>query len=85
MSDHKYRFISRWRVPGSTEQVAGVFFDPLQMAGWWPSVVCSADPVIDDLGHSVYRMVTKGWMPYTVHWQQPLNTHHLVWQYKLIG
>lgn len=67
-----YQFLSRWRVDGTCGEVADVLGDPLALPRWWPSVYLSVDqiapPDADGLGRRV-RLLTKGWLPYTIAWE----------------
>jgi hypothetical protein len=67
-----YQFFSRWRVDGTCGEVADVLGDPLALARWWPSVYLSVDeiapPDANGLGRRV-RLLTKGWLPYTIAWE----------------
>lgn len=68
---NEYHFVSVWRVPGTTGEVADVLRDPLDLVRWWPAVYLSAESLepADDrgLGQRV-RVRTKGWLPYTLTW-----------------
>ena len=67
-----YQFLSRWRVDGTCGEVADVLGDPLALPRWWPSVYLSVDqiapPDANGLGRRV-RLLTKGWLPYTIAWE----------------
>lgn len=69
---NEYHFITTWRVPGTTGEVADVLRDPLDLVRWWPAVYLSAEELepADDrgLGQRV-RLRTKGWLPYTLAWE----------------
>lgn len=74
-----YHFITRWRVEGSCGEVADVLGDPLELPRWWPSVYLSveeiAPPGADGLGRRL-RLKTKGWLPYTLHWEFVVVEHY---------
>ncbi|MFT3828010.1 MAG: hypothetical protein QM731_29095 [Chitinophagaceae bacterium] len=67
-----YRFISRWRVRGTTGEVADVLRDPLDLVRWWPAVYLAADEIAPPdergLGQRV-RLRTRGFLPYTLNWE----------------
>jgi hypothetical protein len=67
-----YHFVSRWRFDGTCGEVADVLGDPLALSRWWPSVYLEveeiAPPDASGLGRRV-RLVTKGWLPYTIRWE----------------
>jgi hypothetical protein len=69
---HDYHFISRWRVDATCGEVADVLGDPLALPRWWPSVYLSVEQLVppdaNNLGRRV-RLVTKGWLPYTIAWE----------------
>jgi hypothetical protein len=70
-SNH-YHFLSRWRVEGTCGEVADVLGDPLALARWWPSVYLHVEelepPDSRGVGRRV-RLLTKGWLPYTLQWE----------------
>jgi hypothetical protein len=67
-----YHFITHWRVNGTCGEVADIIGDPLALPRWWPSVYLSVDevepPGPGGLGRRV-RLLTKGWLPYTLTWE----------------
>jgi len=69
---NQYEFITRWRVEGTCGEVADVFNDPLALPVWWPSVYLGVEeirpPDARGLGRRV-RLLTKGWLPYTIRWE----------------
>ncbi|MGE3474123.1 MAG: polyketide cyclase [Vicinamibacterales bacterium] len=70
-SPDTYHFVTVWRVPGTTGEVADVLRDPLDLVRWWPAVYLSAQPLQGPdergLGQRV-RLRTKGWLPYELNW-----------------
>lgn len=66
-----YHFITRWRVPGTTGEVADILRDPLDLVRWWPSVYLVAEELEPSdergLGQRV-RLRTRGFLPYTLDW-----------------
>ncbi len=67
-----YHFITRWRVDGTCGEVADVIGDPVALTRWWPSVYLDveslAPPDARGIGRHV-RLLTKGWLPYTLQWE----------------
>lgn len=69
-SNH-YRFITRWRVRATAEEVYAILSQPLEYPRWWPSVYLtvrelqSGEP--SGKGRE-FRLHTKGWLPYTLDW-----------------
>jgi len=68
----EYHFLTHWRVEGTCGEVADVLGDRLALARWWPSVYLRVDELepadARGLGGRV-RAHTKGWLPYTIHWE----------------
>ncbi|HEX8161698.1 MAG TPA: SRPBCC family protein [Pyrinomonadaceae bacterium] len=67
-----YHFVSRWRVPGTVEEVADVLGDAEGLARWWPSVylkVETLEPGGERGAGKLVRLHTKGWLPYTLRWE----------------
>ncbi len=66
-----YHFITEWRVEGTAGEVADVLGDPVALARWWPAVYLDVEeiepPNASGLGRRV-RLLTKGWLPYTLRW-----------------
>ncbi|MGE3956668.1 MAG: polyketide cyclase [Vicinamibacterales bacterium] len=71
LSPNHYHFVTVWRVPGTTGEVADVLRDPLDLVRWWPAVYLNAEqlqaPDERGLGQRV-RLRTKGWLPYELNW-----------------
>jgi hypothetical protein len=69
---NEYHFVSRWRVEGTCGEVADVLGDPLALPRWWPSVYLNVEelepPDARGVGRRV-RLLTKGWLPYTLRWE----------------
>ncbi|MFN2582554.1 MAG: polyketide cyclase [Candidatus Dormibacteria bacterium] len=67
-----YHFRTRWRVPGTREEVADVLRDATDLVRWWPSVyldVRLVEPGDEDGVGRVVELWTKGWLPYTLQWR----------------
>ncbi|HEY3329424.1 MAG TPA: hypothetical protein VGK19_05345 [Capsulimonadaceae bacterium] len=83
MANNDYSFISRWRVKGRIDDVGAIFVDPADLPRWWPSVYRSVSvetpPGTDS---PVYSIVTRAWLPYSLHWRFKVNSanapHHYV-------
>jgi hypothetical protein len=72
MPANDYHFVTGWRVDGSCGEVADILGDPLALPRWWPAVYLAVEETRPGdergVGQRV-RMVTKGWLPYTLRWQ----------------
>lgn len=67
-----YRFVTRWRVAATREEVTSVLSDPTRLSRWWPSVYLEVRELEPGDEHGVGRVVdlyTKGWLPYTLRWR----------------
>ena len=72
MADHAYHFVTRWRVEGTCEEVAGILADAEGLARWWPAVYLKVETLEPGGEHGVGHRVrahTKGWLPYTLRWE----------------
>ncbi len=70
--DPKFRFVSRWHVLGTAEEVSGVLADAREFSRWWPSVYLDVEELEPGDQSGVGRRVrlhTKGWLPYTLDWE----------------
>jgi hypothetical protein len=71
MTANAYHFITRWRVPGTVEEVAEILAGATALPRWWPAVyldVQETNPGDDDgIGKEV-SLHTTGWLPYTLRW-----------------
>ena len=67
-----YHFITHWRVEGTCGEVADVIGDPFALTRWWPAVYLRVEelepPGSSGLGRRL-RLLTKGWLPYTLAWE----------------
>lgn len=63
-----YHFVTRWRVEGTPEEVFALIDEPLDLPRWWPSVYLAAEEEQTPRGQ-VFKLLTKGWLPYTLRWQ----------------
>ncbi|MEW6207448.1 MAG: polyketide cyclase [Acidobacteriota bacterium] len=72
MASNDYRFITRWRVESTCEEVADVLKEAKELPRWWPSVYLDVQEIESGDESGVGRVVslyTKGWLPYTLRWQ----------------
>ena len=71
MEAREFRFRSQWRLLGTVEEVSGILGDVREFARWWPSVYLDIEEMEpgDESGVGKrLRLRTKGWLPYTLHW-----------------
>ena len=72
MAPNDYRFVSTWRVEGTCGEVADILGDPTALTRWWPAVYLAVVEIepgdAGGVGRQV-RVVTKGWLPYTLRWE----------------
>jgi hypothetical protein len=71
MASNDYRFVTRWRVRATPEEVSDILGDPLALPRWWPAVylaVSEAQPGDADGVGRVVELHTRGWLPYTLRW-----------------
>ncbi len=72
MGAPEYRFVSRWRVLGTVEEVAAVLAETRELSRWWPSVYLDVEELEpggeDGVGRRA-RLHTKGWLPYALDWE----------------
>jgi len=69
---NEYHFVSRWRVEGMCGEVADILGDPLALPRWWPSVYLDVHELRPPDAHGIgrrVRLLTKGWLPYTLRWE----------------
>lgn len=66
-----YSFVTVWRVAGTREEAIQVLARVEDLPRWWPSVYLQVVPLEpggpDGLGRRA-ALFTKGWLPYTLHW-----------------
>jgi hypothetical protein len=71
MGINDYHFITRWKVKGTTKEVANILKDVESLVKWWPSVYLGVKVLREGNKHGVGTLVeldTKGWLPYTLKW-----------------
>ena len=70
MATNEYSFISDWRVEGTVEEVSAIITDTASLR-WWPSVylaVTVLQPGLENGTGKVVRLLTRGWLPYSLDW-----------------
>lgn len=68
MLNNYYHFTSQWAVKGDIDAVANLLNTPLNLPLWWPAVYLDVQKK-KHKGKTVYELLTKGWLPYTIRWQ----------------
>ena len=67
-----YHVVTRWRVAGTCGEVADVIGDAASLARWWPAVYLRVDELEPPDSRGVgrrLRLLTTGWLPYTLTWE----------------
>jgi hypothetical protein len=68
-----YHLETEWQVEGTVREVYDVVSDDEHLTEWWPAAFLRCDLVApgqpDGVGKTL-RVVTKGWLPYTIDWHQ---------------
>ncbi len=79
MANKDYHFITRWHVPAKVKEVTDIISDNEALVRWWPSVYLQVEELAqgdaDGIG-KVLSLYTKGWLPYTLHWQCRVSAIH---------
>jgi hypothetical protein len=71
MASNEYHFISNWRVKGTVDEVSAILTDTASLPRWWPSVylaVTVLQPSLEDGTGKVVKLLTRGWLPYSLDW-----------------
>lgn len=69
MPVNDYRFIDRWRVEGTVEEVADILEDALALPRWWPCVYFEVRELEPGGEHGIGKLISLragGWLPYTL-------------------
>ena len=86
MPANDYRFVTRWRLPGTVEQVSDVLGDTDTLMRIWPSLYTRAR-VVEPGGENgvgkVLRVETKGHLPYTLRWSFRITESRHPYGYSL--
>ncbi len=71
MPGNHYHFITRWRFKATAHEVNDVLDDAADLVRWWPDVYLAVEQLEDgdaDGVGKVYRLHTRGRLPYTLTW-----------------
>ena len=71
MAPPRYRFVTRWRLEATPDEIYDLLDKPEDFVRWWPSVWLKVEPIAPADAHGLGRVVrftTKGRLPYTLHW-----------------
>ena len=71
MATHDYHFITRWRFEATAQEVNDILDDANDLVRWWPDVYLNVEQLEDgdaDGVGKVFRLYTRGWLPYTLTW-----------------
>ena len=71
MASNEYRFVTRWRVEGTVDEVYRILDNPVDYVRWWPAVWLRAEIV--DAGDAngvgkLLRFTSRGRLPYALRW-----------------
>jgi hypothetical protein len=72
MASNAYRFLTRWQVESTLEEINAILSNAADLPRWWPSVYLDVQELEPGDVGGVGRLVslyTKGWLPYTLRWQ----------------
>ncbi len=72
MASNDYHFVTRWKVKSNVEEISDILGDAPDLVRWWPSVYLDVQEMKPGNAQGVGREIslyTKGWLPYTLHWQ----------------
>ena len=76
---NEYRFVTRWRVEASREEVFAVLTDSEALTRWWPSVYRRVQRVASSTepnGVGTRLLLhTQGWLPYRLCWELRVVEH----------
>lgn len=79
MASKDYHFITHWHIPGKVKEVTDIISDNESLVRWWPSVYLRVEELApgdaEGIG-KVLNLYTKGWLPYTLHWQCCVSAIH---------
>ncbi len=86
MPANDYRFVTRWRLPGTVEQVSDVLGDTETLMRIWPSLYTRARVAEPGGEHGVGKVLnveTKGHLPYTLRWSFRITESRHPYGYSL--
>jgi hypothetical protein len=72
MANNAYHFITTWHVQAALLEVNDIIGNAPDLPRWWPSVYMEVKELERGDAHGLGRVIelyTKGWLPYTLHWQ----------------
>lgn len=72
MKNNEYHLVTKWEVNSTAEEVYEILSDTTGLSRWWPSVYLNVEQISpgDDNGIGKQaRLLTKGWLPYTLSWE----------------
>ncbi len=58
MPVNDYRFIDRWRIEGTVEEVADILEDALSLPRWWPSVYFEVQELEPGGEHGIGKLIS---------------------------
>ena len=67
-----YHFITHWKVRAPCIEVSDIIGDATSLSDWWPAVYLQVNELQPGGENNIGRKIelfTKGWLPYTLHWQ----------------
>jgi hypothetical protein len=71
MPANRYEFVTRWRVEAPREEVFRILEDTPGLVRWWPAVWLKVEQLQPEGEGGIggaYRLTSKGWLPYILHW-----------------
>ncbi|MBP7691193.1 MAG: hypothetical protein KA764_04720 [Anaerolineales bacterium] len=86
MASNSYHFVTRWRLPGTCEEISQVLMEARALPRWWPAVYLDVAELApgDSAGvGKVISLYTKGWLPYTLHWQFQVTANQYPYGFQL--
>ncbi len=72
MAANSYHFVTHWRVEATPAEVFAIIDAATDLPRWWPAVylkVAEEEPGDANGIGKVVRLLTKGWLPYTLEWR----------------
>lgn len=72
MKNNEYHLVTKWEVNSAAEEVYEILSDTTGLSRWWPSVYLNVEQIspgdYNGTGKQA-RLLTKGWLPYTLSWE----------------
>lgn len=72
MSASKYQFVTNWQMEARAEEVYNIINNANDFVRWWPAVwlrIETLDPGDENGIGKLTQVLSKGWLPYLLHWQ----------------